>query len=378
MTDSRLFSPLELGPMALQHRIAMAPLTRLRADANNIQRPLAIEYYTQRASTPGTLIIAEATLISPAHAGMPHGPGIWTSAQIAAWRRITDAVHDRGCSIVCQLVAPGRTADAATLRGNGFELLSSSAVAMPGAGFAGESGSKPTPQEMSERQIWECVADFRRAAGNAMQAGFDGVEIHGANGYLVDQFTQDTCNQRTDAWGGSIENRCRFGVEVARACVQEIGAERVGFRVSPWSPFQGMRMQSVEPTFEFLVRRLKEMDLVYLHVIESRVNNNVDCESTESIEFLLKIWGQTKPVLLAGGYTPENVWEAADQKYGEYQAVFVFGRHFLANPDLVHRTKEGKVLNKYRRGTFYTQGRTPEDGYTDYPFAEEFDQGSQL
>jgi len=355
----------------------MAPLTRLRADANNIQQPLALEYYTQRASTPGTLIIAEATLISPAHAGMPHGPGIWTPSQTAAWRLITNAVHARGCSIVCQLVAPGRAADATTLREDGFELLSSSAVAVPGAGFAGEGESKPTPQEMSEEQIWECVADFRRAAGNAMQAGFDGVEIHGANGYLVDQFTQDTCNQRTDAWGGSIENRCRFGVEVARACAQEIGAERVGFRVSPWSPFQGMRMQSVEPTFGYLVQRLKELDSGYLHVIESRVNNNVDCESTESIEFLLKIWGQAKPVLLAGGYTPENVWEAADQKYGEYQAVFVFGRHFLANPDLVYRIMEEKALNKYRRDTFYAQGSTPEDGYTDYPFAEEFDQESQ-
>ncbi|KAJ4339361.1 hypothetical protein N0V87_003298 [Didymella glomerata] len=377
MTNSKLFSPLKLGPLPLQHRIAMGPLTRLRADAHNIQQPLATAYYTQRASSPGTLIIAEATLISPAHAGMPHGPGIWTPSQIAAWRLITNAVHDRGCSIVCQLVAPGRAADAAALEKEGYQLLSSSAVAMPGAGFAEESGRKPAPREMSEAQIWECVGDFRKAARNAIEAGFDGVEIHGANGYLVDQFTQDTCNQRTDAWGGSIGNRCRFGIEVARACAEEIGVERVGFRVSPWSPFQGMRMQSVEPTFEYLVKRLKELDLGYLHIIESRVNNNVDCESTESIDFLLKIWGRQKPVLLAGGYTQENVWEAADQKYGEYQAVFVFGRHFLANPDLVYRIREGKALNKYRRDTFYVQGTTPEDGYTDYPFAEDADGVSQ-
>lgn len=378
MTDTRLFSPLKLGPISLQHRIAMAPLTRLRADAHNIQQPIASTYYTQRASTPGTLIIAEATLISPVHAGMPHGPGIWTPSQVAAWKRITDAVHARACSIICQLVAPGRAANTTALEERGFELLSSSAVALPGAGFAEESESKPAPREMSESQIWECVEDFRRAARNAIEAGFDGVEIHGANGYLVDQFTQDTCNVRTDAWGGSIENRCRFGVEVARACAEEIGAECVGFRVSPWSPFQGMRMQSVEPTFECLVERLGKLDLGYLHIIESRVNNNVDCESTESIEFLLKIWGQAKPVLLAGGYTPHNVWEAADQKYGDYQAVFVFGRHFLANPDLVHRIREGKALNKYRRDTFYAQGRTPEDGYTDYPFAQELDPASQL
>ncbi|KAJ4381593.1 hypothetical protein N0V86_002957 [Didymella sp. IMI 355093] len=355
----------------------MAPLTRLRADENNIQQPLATEYYTQRACSPGTLIIAEATLISPAHAGMPYGPGIWTATQISAWKTVTDAVHAKGCSIVCQLVAPGRAADAQALEKEGFELLSSSAVPMPGSGFTEKSGPTPAPKEMSEGQIWSCVNDFKMAAKNAMEAGFDAIEIHGANGYLVDQFTQDTCNTRTDAWGGSTENRCRFGVEVARACAAEIGAERVGFRVSPWSPFQGMRMRGVETTFEYLVERLRELDLGYLHVIESRVNNNVDCESTESIEFLLKIWGREKPVLLAGGYTPENVWEAAESKYREYQAAFVFGRYFLANPDLVYRIKERKALNKYDRRTFYVQGRTPEEGYTDYSFAEGLEGGEQ-
>lgn len=376
MSDSKLFSPLRVGAMDLQHRIAMAPLTRLRADENHVQQPLAIDYYAQRASVPGTLIIAEATLISPAHAGMPHGPGLWTPAQIAGWKAITDAIHAKGGSMICQLVAPGRAADASELIKDGFELLSSSAVPMPGSGFTETQGEAPIPRAMTEIEVNTCIEDFAQATTNAMEAGFDGIEIHGANGYLVDQFLQDTCNKRTDSWGGSIENRARFGIEVAKACAERIGSEKVGFRVSPWSPFQGMLMDDPVRTFSYLTEELKKLDLGYLHIIESRVNNNMDCESTESIDFLLKIWGNKRPVLLAGGYTPENVRDAADCKHAKYEAVFVFGRHFLANPDLVQRIKEGTALNKYDRGTFYVKGKTEEDGYTDYPFAEDFERSN--
>ncbi|KAF3006828.1 hypothetical protein E8E13_010606 [Curvularia kusanoi] len=371
MSDSKLFTPLRVAKVDLKHRIAMAPLTRLRANENHVQQPLAVEYYTQRASTPGTLIIAEATLISPAHAGMPHGPGIWTQEQIAGWKAVTDAVHAEGCSIICQLVAPGRAADAQTLEREGFPLLSSSAMPMPGSGFTEKSGPTPVPKEMTEADIYRCIADFAQAAQNAMVAGFDGIELHGANGYLIDQFTQDTCNKRTDAWGGSIENRVRFGLEVTKACAKAVGAEKVGFRVSPWSPFQGMRMEDPVPTFSYLTSELKKIGLGYLHAIESRVNNNVDCESTESVNFLLDIWGKENPVLLAGGYTSGNVWDAADSKYRDYEVVFVFGRYFLSNPDLVYRIREGRELNGYDRSTFYAQGRTEQEGYTDYPFASD-------
>ncbi|KAJ4354769.1 hypothetical protein N0V95_003542 [Ascochyta clinopodiicola] len=372
MPESKLFTQLRVGTMDLQHRIAMAPLTRLRADKDHVQLPLAVEYYTQRASVPGTLLIAEATLISPAHGGMPHGPGLWNEAQIAGWKAITKAVHTKGCSMICQLVAPGRAADAEELKKDGFELLSSSAVSMPGSAFTEKEGRAPTPRAMTESEIQNCIRSFAQAAENAMKAGFDGIEIHGANGYLVDQFLQDNCNKRTDSWGGSIENRARFGIEVAKACAEKIGSEKVGFRVSPWSPFQGMLMSNPVPTFSHLVEELKKLNLVYLHIIESRVNNNIDCESSESIDFLLDIWGKDMPVLLAGGYTPENVWDAADSKYREYKVVFVFGRHFLANPDLVWRIKEGGELNRYDRRTFYAQGKTKEEGYTDYPFAGGF------
>jgi 2,4-dienoyl-CoA reductase-like NADH-dependent reductase (Old Yellow Enzyme family) len=348
----------------------MAPLTRLRADRDHVQLPIATEYYAQRAAVPGTLIVAEAALISAAHGGVPHAPALWNAAHIAGWREITNAVHERGCSIVCQLVAPGRAADAKQLKAGGHQLLSSSAVPMPGQGFAPKDGPTVEPCAMTEEQIWDCIADFARAAKNAIAAGFDGIEIHGANGYLADQFLQDTCNQRNDTWGGSVENRSRFGIEVAKAVAAAIGSDRVGFRLSPWSSFQGMLMSDPIPTFSYLTMQLKKLQLGYLHIIESRVNNNVDCESTKSIDFLLDIWDNVTPVLIAGGNTPENVFEAADKKYAALDVVFVFGRHFVSNPDLPYRLKNGVELNKYDRSTFYT----PESprGYIDYPFSKGF------
>lgn len=377
MVKSKLFEPIRIGPMNLGYRVAMAPLTRLRADENHVQLPIAKEYYAQRASVPGTLLISEAVLISPVHGGVPYGPALWNKAHIAGWRTITDAVHEKGSSIICQLVAPGRAADTDQLKKDGgYELLSSSAVPMPGSGFAPRDTPASVPREMTEQEIWDCIADFAQAAKNAIAAGFDGIEIHGANGYLVDQFLQDTCNQRSDMWGGNIENRSRFGIEVAKAVVAAIGSDRVGFRLSPWSPFQGMLMSDPVPTFSYIATQLKKKQLGYLHIIESRVNNNVDYDSTESIDFLLNIWNNVSPVLIAGGNSPDNVFQAADEKYAKWDTMFVFGRHFLANPDLPYRLKNGIKLNKYDRSSFYTS-ESPE-GYIDYPFSEGFRPGVPL
>ena len=371
MSGSRLFEPLRLCNFDLEHRVAMAPLTRLRADKNHVPGPMMQEYYTQRAAVPGTLLIAEATLISPTHAGVPHAPGMWSESQIAGWRKITDAVHAKECRMICQLVAPGRAADLEALQQDGgSEMLCSSAMAMPGEGFAPKAGPVPVPKEMSGEDIQDCIRGFAQAAENAIAAGFDGVELHGANGYLIDQFLQDTCNQRTDRWGSSVENRCRFALEVTRAVSNSIGADRTGFRVSPWSEFQGMRMQDPVTTFSYLVTRLKDIGLGYLHIIEARVNNNVDVEASDSTDFLLKIWDNATPVLIAGGNTPANVFDAADEKYKAYDVVFVFGRHFLANPDLPFRLKNRVELNRYDRSTFYAV--ESEKGYADYPFSKEF------
>ncbi|KAL2061476.1 hypothetical protein VTL71DRAFT_6853 [Oculimacula yallundae] len=363
--SSKLFQPLRVGTVKLDHRIVMAPLTRLRADDEHVQLPIAVEYYSQRASVPGTLIITEATLISSAHSGFPYAPGLWTSAQIAGWKLITDAVHARKCSIFAQLVAPGRAATPDSQH----PLLSSSATRMTEEDDA-------VPQEMSHDQIMSCIGEFKQAARNAMLAGFDGGEIHGANGYLVDQFLQDNCNKRRDSWGGDVANRARFALEIAAALIDAVGAEKVGFRLSPFSLFQGMRMADPIPQFSYLVEQLKLLGLAYIHIIEPRVNNNFDCETSDSIDFLLAIWGKTSPVLVAGGYTPENAIPAIDEKYKSYNVAVVFGRHFLANPDLPYRIKHGLPLNKYDRTSFYTPGLPV--GYIDYPFSSGFINGKAL
>ncbi|KAF7556389.1 hypothetical protein G7Z17_g1430 [Cylindrodendrum hubeiense] len=230
---------------------------------------------------------------------------------------------------------------------------------------------------MTAAEIASAIEDFAQSARNAITAGFDGIEVHGANGYLVDQFLQDTCNQRTDQWGGSIENRAKFPIDIVAALVNAIGADRVGFRISPFNNFQGMKMKDPVPQFSYLASRLKDFSLAYLHIIESRVNNWQDVEKAEGIDFLLDIWNGTSPMFLAGGFTPEIAQKAVDEEYAKYDDVaVVFGRHFLANPDLPFRIKNGLQLNKYDRNSFYTP-LTP-SGYIDYPFHPEFTQGKAL
>lgn len=354
---------MTVGGASLQHRVVMAPLTRLRADENHVLQPMAKTYYEQRASSPGTLIISEAALISPASGGMSNGPGIFRDEQIAAWRTITDAVHAKGSFILCQLVALGRAADPDALQREGsYEVLAPSAVRM--------DESSHIPGVLSEQRILQVIDEFKNAAKNAMAAGFDGVEVHGANGYLVDQFLHDTTNMRTDRWGGSIRNRARFAVELAKALVETIGPDKVGFRISPWNDWQGMCMSDPIPQFSYLVSELGNLGLAYLHIIEARVSNNVDCEARGQIMPLLDGWGRDAPVLVAGGFTPQNVAGSIDKDYKDYNVAVVFGRHFLANPDLPFRLKNGVALQKYDRSTFYT--KMTAEGYINYPFSDEF------
>ena len=341
----------------------MAPLTRLRADAEHVPLPMAKSYYEQRASVPGTLLITEATQISAPAGGVPHGPGIWSEAQVAGWKQITEAVHANGSFIYCQLIALGRAADPAALQAEGgHSLHAPSPIPMEAGG--------PVPKELAEDEIQHIIRDFVTAAQNAMRAGFDGVEIHGANGYLVDQFLQDVSNQRTDRWGGSVTNRARFGLEVARAVAAAIGPQRLGFRLSPWNTWQGMKMADPVPQFSYFVEQLRDLKLSYLHLIESRVINNVDCEKGGSNKVFLDIWGKTSPVLVAGGYKPENVEAAVEKDYRDYTVAVVFGRHFLANPDLPFRLRHALPLNPYRRESFYAPMEA--EGYIDYPFSPEF------
>ncbi|KAF7900433.1 uncharacterized protein EAF01_007735 [Botrytis porri] len=362
MSSSPLFTPLKVGTSELQHRIAMAPLTRFRADDNHVPLPMVTEYYAQRASVPGTLLISEATFIAPQAAGYANPPGIWSKEQIAGWKKVTDAVHAKKSYIWMQLWALGRAADPSNLQEEGgYKLKSSSDVAF-------EGGGKPEP--LTEAEIKEYIGLYAQAAKNAIEAGFDGVEIHGANGYLIDQFFQDTANRRTDSWGGSIENRARFGLEVTKAIVAAVGAEKTSIRLSPFSPFQGMKMADPVPQFSYIAQELKKLSLAYLHVVESRITGDADCEVTEKVDFLIDIWNNISPVLLAGGFKPDSAKRAVEEYKGK-DIVIVFGRYFITNPDLPFRVKEGIEFTPYDRDFFYNKKEA--EGYTSYPFSKEFE-----
>ncbi|KAI5276614.1 FMN-linked oxidoreductase [Aureobasidium subglaciale] len=366
---SKLFQPLQIGKAKLSNRLAMAPLTRFRADDEHVQLPFVKDYYSQRSSVPGTLIITEATPISARAGGYNNVPGIYTAAQIKAWKEIVDSVHAKGGVIYMQLWALGRTADPSALKKDGYELCSSSDIPM--------SDNSPKPRPLTEDEIQILIKDYANAAKNAIEgAGFDGVEIHGANGYLIDQFTQDTCNKREDRWGGSVENRTRFALEVTKAVVDAVGADKTGIRLSPWSPFQGMKMDDPIPTFTHLINGLKEHKLAYVHLVESRIQGNADVESTEKIDFAIDAWGKTSPILIAGGFRTDSAYRAADEEYADKDVVIVFGRYFISNPDLVYRVKQKIPLADYDRDTFYAA--KSEKGYTDYSFSEEFQKESKL
>lgn len=366
---TRLFTPLRLGALTLPHRLAMAPLTRFRAsDAHVPILPLMATYYEQRASSlPGTLLVTEGTFISPRAGGLANVPGIYTQDQIAAWRTITEAVHAKGGFVFCQLWALGRAAQKSVAEKEGFLVKSASTRPLADPGTT-------VPEALTREEIAEFVAAYATAAQNAIEAGFDGVEIHGANGYLIDQFLQDTCNnERTDEYGGSVENRSRFAVEVVKAVVEAVGAEKVGIRLSPWSKFQGMRMADPVPQFEDVIRKISSLGLAYLHLVQSRVDgsmeNNRSSGQDESLDFALRLWDG--PVLIAGGLTAETARYLVDEEFKDKDVVATFGRYFISTPDLPFRVKEGIEMNPYNRSTFYIP-KSPV-GYIDQPFSKEFE-----
>ncbi|PMD45856.1 putative N-ethylmaleimide reductase [Hyaloscypha variabilis F] len=341
-------------------RIALAPLTRLRATASRVPTPLMATYYSQRAAVPGTLLLTEGTFISSTCGGFANAPGLWLEEQVSAWKPITDAVHAKGCFIFCQLFAMGRAASVEVATAEGVDVVAPSTIPI--------DDSTAVPRAMSLEEIQQTVRDFVSASKNAIRAGFDGVEVHGANGYLLDQFLQDNSNKRTDKYGGSVENRSRLLDEVIRAVVEAIGVERVGLRLSPWSTFQGMRMRDPVPQFTDVILKAKRAGIAYLHLIESRISGSDDYDSHDRLDFAIELWDG--PLLIAGGYTPEEARRLVDEKYPNKEIVVIFGRYFLANPDLVFRIKEGVALTPYDRKTFYI-AESPV-GYTDYPFSKEF------
>ncbi|OJJ07895.1 hypothetical protein ASPVEDRAFT_178817 [Aspergillus versicolor CBS 583.65] len=362
MSETRLFEPLKVGNLQFNHRVVMAPLTRFRANDDHVPLPIVPTYYGQRASVPGTFIVSEATFISPRASGYPNVPGIWNREQIAAWKEVTDAVHKKGSTIFLQLWALGRVAVPEIAQAEGFDVVSSSATLL-------EPGT-PAPRALSKEEIQLFITEYVQAARNALEAGFDGVEIHGAGGYLIDQFTQDKCNNRDDEYGGSIENRSRFILEVASAVSNAVGPERVGIRLSPWQRYQGMRMDDPIPQFKYVIEQLSKLDLAYLHLIEARVCGNVDSEDRDRIDPFVHAWGNENPVILAGGFTPDSAKATVDEEFRDRDVMIAFGRHFISNPDLPFKIRRGLDLTPYNRDSFYV----PEsgEGYADYGFAPEF------
>jgi N-ethylmaleimide reductase len=354
---SMLHSKAVLGPLILQNHLAMAPMTRSRA-TDNIPTPLMVEYYGQRA-TAG-LIITEGTSPSPNGLGYPRIPGIFSRAQIEGWKRITDAVRAKGGKMFVQLMHCGRIAHPLNLPA-GAHLLAPSAVAADGGMYTDAGGMKPhpTPQAMSGGDIETTIAEFAQAAKNAVAAGFDGIELHGANGYLLEQFIRPNTNQRTDGYGGPIENRARFVLELAEATVAAIGKDKVGIRLSPFGVFNDMPLyDGMEADYTYLAQRLNTLELLYIHLVDHSPMGAPPVPDSIK-ETFRKLFKRT--LILSGGYDAARA--ESDLSAGKCDLIAV-GRPFLANPDLVARWRTGAAVNAPDMATFYTPGPK---GYTDYP-----------
>jgi N-ethylmaleimide reductase len=352
-----LFSALCLGPLDLPNRIVMAPMTRNRAGADNVPNELNANYYAQRAAAG--LIITEATQVSPQGVGYPGTPGIHSTAQIAGWRRVTDAVHAAGGRIFLQLWHVGRISHP-SLQPEGALPVAPSAVAPAGQAWT-TAGLAPfvTPRALETSEIPAIVEDFRRGAANARQAGFDGVELHGANGYLIDQFLRDKTNRRTDRYGGSTLNRVRFLLEVSEAVIAEWGAERVGVRLSPAAAFNDMADSDPAGTFGTAARELDRLGLAFLDIVRPTADDPAVAGELPDIKFFRRLW---RNALMANkGYD----LHAANEEIRHGAADLVsFAVLFLANPDLPERLRHGGPFNAGVRRTFYGGGAA---GYTDYP-----------
>ncbi|QND57995.1 alkene reductase [Mesorhizobium huakuii] len=356
MTSKTLFDPYTLGSLTLSNRIVMAPLTRNRAGPGLVPGDLAAEYYGQRASAG--LLISEATQISRQGQGYQDTPGIYSQAQIDGWRKVTTAVHAKGGRIFLQLWHVGRVSHV-DLQEDRAAPVAPSAIRAGTKTFVNNGFFDVSePRSLNLDELPGIVNDFRQAAANAIEAGFDGVEIHGANGYLLDQFAKDGANARDDAYGGSVENRARLMLEITAAVVDEIGAERTGIRISPVSPANGVSSSDPQAQFDYIVDQLDALDIVYIHVVEGATGGPRDVAPFD-FGSLRRRFNNT--YIANNGYD----LELAASRLAEGKAdLFAFGRPFIANPDLVERLKTRVPLAEFNPATLYGGGPA---GYTDYP-----------
>jgi len=357
-TSNDLFDPAALGPISLANRVVMAPLTRSRAGAGDAPTPLMVTYYEQRASAG--LLITEASQISPQGKGYIQTPGIYSAAQVAGWRAVTDAVHAKGGKIVIQLWHVGRISHPALQEG-GAPPVAPSAVKPLGWVFTGAGKEDMvTPRALDLAELPGIVADYRRAAQNAKAAGFDGVEIHAANGYLLDQFLRDKTNLRTDGYGGSIANRARLLLEVTDVVVGVWGAERVGVRLSPVSNVNDIDDSNPQPLFTYVVEQLAARRIGFVHVVEGITGGPRETPQAFDFDALRGRFPNTW--IANNGYTRDMAIKARAAKHAD---LIAFGRPFIANPDLVERLRRNAPLNALDVDTLYGGDA---HGYTDYPF----------
>ena len=364
-----LFDPIKIGNHTLKHRVAMAPLTRSRAgQPGNVPTAMNVEYYRQRASA--ALIVTEASQISQQGQGYAWTPGIHSAEQVAGWKAVSEAVHAEGGTIFLQLWHVGRVSHPSFQPNGGLPVGPSALPVEGGKTFIvdeqgnGVWGPVPVPQALTIEGIQSIIQDYRAAARNALLAGMDGVEIHAGNGYLLDQFIDSNSNKRDDLYGGSVENRARFLLEVTKAVIEEVGAHRVSVRLTPMGRFMGMGDETPEATFGYIVEHLDTLNLAYLHLVEPAIvgivrDENFDPRWDTIIKHLRGLYRGV--LMLAGGYDQKTAEEALASGRGD---IIAFGRNFIANPDLPARLKASKALNPSDAATFFGGAAV---GYTDYP-----------
>jgi N-ethylmaleimide reductase len=357
---TKLFEPFKLGPITLPNRLVMAPLTRNRAvPPGMVPSPLAADYYGQRASAG--LLVTEASQVSQQGMGYQDTPGIHSKEQVEGWKKVTERVHERGGRIFIQLWHVGRISHTALQPGNG-KPVAPSAIRAKGKTFVnGQFVDVSEPRALELAEIPGIVDDFKRGAANALAAGFDGVEIHGANGYLLDQFAKDGTNKRTDAYGGGIENRAKLMLEVSKVVAAEAGPEKTGIRISPVTPANDVSDSNPQPLFDYIVDGLEALKLVYIHVIEGATGGPRDIAPFDYASLRKRF---KRAYIANNGYDFEL---ATKQLAANAADLIAFGKPFISNPDLVERLKKGAPLNEWDKATFYGGGAK---GYTDYPALE--------
>lgn len=352
-----LFTPLNLGRLQLENRVVMAPMTRCRATADHVPTELMAHYYSTRASAG--LIIAEGTSPCANGLGYARQPGLYSDEQIKGWRHVTDAVHQNGGHIFVQLMHTGRVSHPSNMPA-GATILAPSALAAPGQMWTDSNGLQnyPVPSEMTQADIEQAIAEYAASATAAIKAGFDGIELHAANGYLIDQFLNTATNVRTDQWGGSLENRMRFAVEVTKATAAAIGAERIGMRISPYGVFNGTAADAqMDALYLDLIAELNKIGLVYIHIVDHSAMGAPEVSTTLKEGLRAGFKGR---YIMSGGYDLARANADLDAGRGDLVA---FGRPFISNPDLVNKLRNGSELTPPDFDTFYTPG---EKGYTDY------------